>query len=272
MLGPIRDANVSSAGVGAGAGDQANGEIPAYAASRWLRISDDSVEEVGIERVLAETAGTFMLYYERVVQPRPAVAQWEVQTSPRSSEETITPANVGVGVHEASMGMGLGVGKVVVDSGMARAQLGGARVVRSVYAGRSRSRSPSVRNVSPASSVFESVSSLASTSSSSVREASEPATPKGETPASAAASVSMLHPMSIPPASNGNGDAACVAMSQDDKEQEVPSIAGSSPQGVVKPVSSSRSPQRTHLRVPASSQATHTPRPLSPARTVGLRA
>ncbi|KAG8904175.1 hypothetical protein FRB99_002123 [Tulasnella sp. 403] len=33
----------------------------------WLRISDDSVDEVGLNRVIQETAGTFMLYYERVV-------------------------------------------------------------------------------------------------------------------------------------------------------------------------------------------------------------
>lgn len=36
----------------------------------WLRISDDSVEECGIERVLAETSGVFMLYYERAVPPK----------------------------------------------------------------------------------------------------------------------------------------------------------------------------------------------------------
>jgi len=35
----------------------------------WLRISDDSVEECGIERVLAEGTGAFMLYYERAVHP-----------------------------------------------------------------------------------------------------------------------------------------------------------------------------------------------------------
>lgn len=32
----------------------------------WLRASDDSVREVGIEAVLHEGAGVFMLYYERV--------------------------------------------------------------------------------------------------------------------------------------------------------------------------------------------------------------
>lgn len=33
----------------------------------WLRISDDSVYECGIENVLAEGSGAFMLYYERAV-------------------------------------------------------------------------------------------------------------------------------------------------------------------------------------------------------------
>jgi len=33
----------------------------------WLRVSDDAVREVGIETVLQEGAGAFMLYYERVV-------------------------------------------------------------------------------------------------------------------------------------------------------------------------------------------------------------
>ncbi|THG93188.1 hypothetical protein EW145_g8445, partial [Phellinidium pouzarii] len=36
----------------------------------WLRTSDDSVEECGLERVLGEGAGAFLLFYERVVQPR----------------------------------------------------------------------------------------------------------------------------------------------------------------------------------------------------------
>ncbi|KAF8967428.1 hypothetical protein BDZ97DRAFT_1916718 [Flammula alnicola] len=39
----------------------------------WLRISDDSVSECGIESVLAEGSGAFMLYYERAVHPRPGV-------------------------------------------------------------------------------------------------------------------------------------------------------------------------------------------------------
>ncbi|KAF9480182.1 cysteine proteinase [Pholiota conissans] len=39
----------------------------------WLRISDDAVSECGIESVLAEGSGAFMLYYEKAVHPRPGV-------------------------------------------------------------------------------------------------------------------------------------------------------------------------------------------------------
>ncbi|EIN11055.1 cysteine proteinase [Punctularia strigosozonata HHB-11173 SS5] len=93
----------------------------------WLRISDDDVREVGIETVLSEGRGAFMIYYERVLVPVPAPAppsalpsvpthaahqrsledaklqpialpqaraqfpHRPVETTPRSSEETIKP-------------------------------------------------------------------------------------------------------------------------------------------------------------------------------------
>lgn len=53
----------------------------------WLRISDDSVKEVGIETVLAEKMGSFMLFYERVL---PFQSE-SLKISPRSSQETVTP-------------------------------------------------------------------------------------------------------------------------------------------------------------------------------------
>lgn len=52
----------------------------------WLRISDDSVKECGIETVLSERSGAFMLYYERVVLPGVYL-----ETTPKSSEETLRP-------------------------------------------------------------------------------------------------------------------------------------------------------------------------------------
>ncbi|KAI0638570.1 hypothetical protein C8Q77DRAFT_440795 [Trametes polyzona] len=51
----------------------------------WLRISDATVQECGIERVLQEDAGAFMLYYERVQQPRSS----PYTGPPRGSEETV---------------------------------------------------------------------------------------------------------------------------------------------------------------------------------------
>ena len=126
-LGPIRDEESGREN------DKGVGEMPAYAASRWLRISDDSVEEVGVERVLAENAGTFMLYYERVVQLRPTI--WPVHSSPRSSEETIKP----VGIKQEAAVSGVSA-EVLAPSA-------GARIVRSIHA--RQSRSPSLRNLSP---------------------------------------------------------------------------------------------------------------------------
>ena len=43
----------------------------------WLRASDDAVREVGIETVLQEGSGAFMLYYERVRdEGKPSVPVW----------------------------------------------------------------------------------------------------------------------------------------------------------------------------------------------------
>ncbi|KAI9467316.1 hypothetical protein BJY52DRAFT_62586 [Lactarius psammicola] len=42
----------------------------------WLRVSDDAVREVGIETVLQEGAGAFMLYYERVMGEDTSGRSW----------------------------------------------------------------------------------------------------------------------------------------------------------------------------------------------------
>ncbi|PCH40792.1 cysteine proteinase [Wolfiporia cocos MD-104 SS10] len=75
LYGPIRD-------------DEDNPPRPGCG---WLRISDDSVREVGIETVLIEGSGVFMLFYERVVMPRPGIY---LSSSPRSSEETVRPEGI----------------------------------------------------------------------------------------------------------------------------------------------------------------------------------
>ena len=68
----------------------------------WLRISDSSVEEVGIGTVLAEQVGTFMLYYERVLPPPlPSPVLYAESVRTRSSEETIvaTPSPLSAATH-----------------------------------------------------------------------------------------------------------------------------------------------------------------------------
>ncbi|KAF8621911.1 hypothetical protein AX15_007406 [Amanita polypyramis BW_CC] len=52
----------------------------------WLRISDDAVRECGIESVLAEGSGAFMLYYERVVVDVPGVYPSRTRSRSRVQE------------------------------------------------------------------------------------------------------------------------------------------------------------------------------------------
>ncbi|KZV91165.1 cysteine proteinase [Exidia glandulosa HHB12029] len=102
------------------------------ASNAWLRISDDSVVEVPIERVLAEQQGTFMLYYERIVQPRPPLA-------PTASEETLKPTPTKTTAEAAPVPI------AVEDPDEAGASVTRARsVARVVHAFERASRSPSV--------------------------------------------------------------------------------------------------------------------------------
>ena len=115
----------------------------------WLQISDDSVRECGIETVLQENSGAFMLYYERVVQSsRPSI--YPLHNSPRSSEETLKPH---------MNGSTTSLGSVLADSGVVEQRgrvVVGPRVVRGVAAGR---RSVSATQ-SDRDAVFRSTSSL----------------------------------------------------------------------------------------------------------------
>ena len=78
LFGPIRDDSLPSSSSRSRRG------------GGWLRISDASVEEVGIETVLAEQSGTFMLYYERVLPPPlPLRVPYAESVRTQSSEETI---------------------------------------------------------------------------------------------------------------------------------------------------------------------------------------
>ena len=54
----------------------------------WLRASDDAVHEVGIETVLQEGSGAFMLYYERVRnEDKPSVPVWSSQSRATSTDD-----------------------------------------------------------------------------------------------------------------------------------------------------------------------------------------
>lgn len=97
----------------------------------WLRISDDSVKECGIETVLQEGSGAFMLYYERVVQSRPGI--YPLDGSPRGSEETLKPNHSTNCVNESTASL--------ASRDEMERSLYGARIVRSVAAGRGRSTS-----------------------------------------------------------------------------------------------------------------------------------
>jgi ubiquitin carboxyl-terminal hydrolase 1 len=83
-FGPVRDSELFPE-----AGLSRKGKERAWESrdGGWLRISDDSVREVGIDTVLSEKTGSFMLFYERVL---PFQSE-SLRTSPRSSQETVTP-------------------------------------------------------------------------------------------------------------------------------------------------------------------------------------
>ncbi|KAF9000236.1 hypothetical protein BDQ17DRAFT_1359895 [Cyathus striatus] len=149
---------------------------PARPGKGWLRISDDSVREVGLDAVLAEGSGAFMLYYERaVIEPSNGIYKGSRAVS--TSEETLKPiektigegvkgvCEVGVGVRGRSdERKELEVKKVKVEEGEGKGlaipfvdfdrKVGTARIVRNVAAGRrsasaATSREGSVISVSP---------------------------------------------------------------------------------------------------------------------------
>ncbi|KAF8506064.1 hypothetical protein F5888DRAFT_1791978 [Russula emetica] len=54
----------------------------------WLRASDDAVREVGIETVLQEGSGAFMLYYERVRnEDKPSVPVWSSHSRTTTTDD-----------------------------------------------------------------------------------------------------------------------------------------------------------------------------------------
>lgn len=120
----------------------------------WLRISDERVDEVGLDDVLREGSAAFMLYYERVVQPGVYLS-----FSPRSSEETLKPKMNGsnASLHTMLTDASVKTEETVVEHKPRIVAPIPARVVRNVSAQRS-TRSPSTSPPSHSSVLSSSVS------------------------------------------------------------------------------------------------------------------
>ena len=84
----------------------------------WLRISDDSVRECGIENVLAEGTAAFMLYYERVVVDVPGVYPSRKMSGESGCDgrEVRVGVEIGIGVRNADGTDGTDVEKAGRDS------------------------------------------------------------------------------------------------------------------------------------------------------------
>ncbi|KAF8345622.1 hypothetical protein F5887DRAFT_1282546 [Amanita rubescens] len=84
----------------------------------WLRISDDSVRECGIESVLAEGTAAFMLYYERVVVDIPGVYPSRKMSGESACDgrEVRGGVEIGIGVRNADGMDGMNVDKAGRDS------------------------------------------------------------------------------------------------------------------------------------------------------------
>jgi ubiquitin carboxyl-terminal hydrolase 1 len=80
----------------------------------WLRISDDSVNECGIESVLSEGSGVFMLYYEKAIISTASPQSHSQMTTMVSSVVGSNPypeaAAAGYGARSYGVGGGYGVG------------------------------------------------------------------------------------------------------------------------------------------------------------------
>jgi ubiquitin carboxyl-terminal hydrolase 1 len=94
----------------------------------WLRISDENVQEVGLEAVLAENSGTFMLFYERIT------------TGSLSTDAKSTAMDLPI--HRTHPSLSLGESSTreatpmeVSDSSQGSTRYSTPRIVRSVSAG-----------------------------------------------------------------------------------------------------------------------------------------
>ncbi|KAI3611686.1 hypothetical protein WG66_007653 [Moniliophthora roreri] len=76
----------------------------------WLRVSDDSVTECGIESVLQEGSGAFMLYYERAIISRPPSSMTTNSIPTNGSARHESPYPISNGLKGGYQGIGVGVG------------------------------------------------------------------------------------------------------------------------------------------------------------------
>lgn len=102
----------------------------------WLRVSDDAAREVGIETVLLEGAGAFMLYYERVVGEDASGRSWTGagglhawEAGAEGQEKKAQQIQEGPAIHEPP-GREMVVAAVLPPTAVIK-----ARVVRSVSLG-----------------------------------------------------------------------------------------------------------------------------------------
>ncbi|KAG5650089.1 hypothetical protein H0H81_000806 [Sphagnurus paluster] len=238
----------------------------------WMRISDDAVRECGLETVLAEGTGAFMLYYERVELPRAGV--YAVRAG-NVSEETLKPemrtvdlnGSVGSLISEVGFGvMRVGVDKARVNHngngsvgqangsanpGISVGSVPGPRIVRSVAAGRRRSASavPSDRESKGMSMSLDQLT-------------------RGQT---TPISSSLSNGNGLSHLLNGNGS-ALQDHSSATMAASAPSLLALPPKRPLSPLPSSTSPPQT---IPAPNQnKKHTPRNHvpNPASFVGLKA
>ena len=210
----------------------------------WLRISDDSVKEVGIETVLQEGSGVFMLYYERVMS-RPGIY-------PTNSEETLKPVSLGL-VPQANMSVSslasVGNGSLLHSMDERKPRVLGPRVVRSVAPsrGRSLSAAPSERD------------SLISGASGSTNSSN---TPKARSPTPVNGDARLAASVIVNPTVSLNHDASLLSSSMPNLPLK-PNPAPSEPE---------TKPPAAKTSSISDSHDVQSPQPVHPSqsRTVGL--
>lgn len=213
----------------------------------WLRISDDSVSECGIESVLQEGSAAFMLYYERVVQPRPHIYPLG---SPKGSEDTVKPKANGSTTSMVTLASGDTAMPCEAPNAATPERTFGARVIRSVEAGRSWSSGVSTRESSSSPRTSSNSVLRAQTRDSSLQVDGV----KGKVPLTKTPKIEII-PALQPDASPSPDLASPPSLSE-------PPIHSPSPSPARRP------PPQHRIQSPQSIRT----RQISPARTVGLRA